>query len=98
MTETPLTALMRAWKTTMLATTVLIAALALSQVWDGAVFFRALEDAVALGGQDHPVSLDYPSPQSRTATDTLRATAPLGRLVKHGEARVRWGTAGSSSN
>jgi hypothetical protein len=55
MTETPLTALMSAWNTTMLATTLLIAALALSQVWDSAVYFRALEDAVALGGQDHPV-------------------------------------------
>ena len=55
MTDTPLTALMRAWTTTMLATTVLIAALALSQIWDSAVFFRALGDSMALGGQDHPV-------------------------------------------
>jgi len=51
MTETPLAALMRAWKTTMLATTLLVAALALSHVWDSAVFFRALEDSMALGEQ-----------------------------------------------
>jgi hypothetical protein len=39
----------------MLATTLLITTLALSQVWDSAVFFRALEDTMALGGPDHPV-------------------------------------------
>jgi hypothetical protein len=48
MTETPLAALVRAWKATMLATALLIVALAISDVWDSAVFFRALQQTMAL--------------------------------------------------
>lgn len=48
MGEMPLIALVRAWSATMLSTTLLIAALALSQVWDSGVFFRALEPTMAL--------------------------------------------------
>jgi len=43
MAEMPLKALMRAWYTTILATTLLVVAIALSRVWDSAVFLRAVQ-------------------------------------------------------
>ena len=39
MTDTALSALLLAWTTTMIATTLFVAALALSQVWDSAVYY-----------------------------------------------------------
>lgn len=126
MTETPLAALMRAWLTTMLATTLLVAALALSHVWDSSLFFRALQDSMALGEEAAPTAdvLPETAPQAaygsedqaprsgmtlpiarsidhldrETATGSLRALAPHGRLMPHGAARMRWGTADSSSS
>ena len=44
MTDTALSALVLAWTTTMIATTLFVAALALSQVWDSAVYHQALQD------------------------------------------------------
>jgi hypothetical protein len=48
MAEMPLKALMRAWYTTILATTLLVVAIALSRVWDSAVFLRAVQKGFAL--------------------------------------------------
>jgi hypothetical protein len=42
-----LTALFRAWMTTVVASLLFVAALAVSQVWDGAVFRQALRDSLA---------------------------------------------------
>jgi hypothetical protein len=42
-----LMALGRAWTTTVLASALFIGALAVAQVWDGAVFLRALHDALS---------------------------------------------------
>jgi hypothetical protein len=42
MTNTTLSALVRAWTTTMIAITLLVVALALSRVWDSAIFLQAL--------------------------------------------------------
>jgi hypothetical protein len=44
MTETPLKALMKAWYTTIFATTLLLVAIALWRVWDSAIFLRALQE------------------------------------------------------
>jgi hypothetical protein len=43
MTDKALSALVAAWTTTMIATALFLAALALSRVWDSAVFFQALK-------------------------------------------------------
>jgi hypothetical protein len=43
MMDTALSALVLAWTTTMIAITLLLTALVASQVWDSAVYFRALE-------------------------------------------------------
>jgi len=42
MTDTALSALVVAWATTMIATTLFVAALALSRVWDSAVYLQGL--------------------------------------------------------
>lgn len=41
-TDTTLSALVLAWATTMIATTLFVAALALSRVWDSAVYLQGL--------------------------------------------------------
>lgn len=46
MTNTALSALYSAWITTTIATSLLSAALALSRVWDGAIFMHALRDTL----------------------------------------------------
>jgi hypothetical protein len=46
-TTDALTALVRAWTTTVVASVLFVAALALSQVWDGAVFRQALRDSLS---------------------------------------------------
>lgn len=43
MTNKALSALVAGWTTTMIATTLFLAALALSRFWDSAVFFQALQ-------------------------------------------------------
>jgi hypothetical protein len=50
LTNTALSALVAAWTTTTIAITLLAAALALSQVWDGAVFLHAVRDTLARPG------------------------------------------------
>lgn len=47
MTNTVLSALAAAWITTMIATTLFAAALALSHVWDSTIFVHALRDALS---------------------------------------------------
>jgi hypothetical protein len=42
MADRPLAALVKAWQTTMLATMLLVGALALSRIWDSAVCLREL--------------------------------------------------------
>jgi hypothetical protein len=44
-----LTALVKAWAATLIATTLLVAALAVAQVWDGAAYVRALPGALSPG-------------------------------------------------
>lgn len=46
MTNSALSALVSAWRTTMIATILLVSALAFSQVWDHAVYLRALQDSL----------------------------------------------------
>jgi hypothetical protein len=48
MTNTALSALVVAWTTTMIATTLFLALLAVSRVWDAGVFFQALQEAMNL--------------------------------------------------
>jgi hypothetical protein len=51
MTETPIQALMNAWYTTILATTLLLVAIALWRVWDRAIFLRTLQEGFTLDVQ-----------------------------------------------
>jgi hypothetical protein len=46
MTDTALSALVMAWTTTMIAITLFLTALAASEVWDSAVYIRALQQGV----------------------------------------------------
>jgi hypothetical protein len=46
MTNTALSALVVAWTTTMIATTLFLVLLALSQFWDSGIFFQALREAM----------------------------------------------------
>jgi hypothetical protein len=48
MTDTALSALVLAWATTMIATTLFVAALALSRVWDSAVYLQELKGVLTL--------------------------------------------------
>jgi hypothetical protein len=48
MTDTALSALVVAWTTTMIATTLFVAALALSRVWDSAVYLQGLQGVLNL--------------------------------------------------
>jgi len=50
MTDMPLAALIRAWQTTVLATAVLVVALAFSRIWDTGGYLGALQQALALDG------------------------------------------------
>jgi hypothetical protein len=43
MSNSAFSALVAAWTTTMIATTIFITALAISQAWDGTVFLHALQ-------------------------------------------------------
>ena len=48
MTDTAISALVVAWTTTMIATTLFVAALALSRAWDSAVYLQGLERVLNL--------------------------------------------------
>jgi hypothetical protein len=48
MPNTALSAFAFAWTTTIIATTLLVAALALSQVWDSTIFLRSLQGVLNL--------------------------------------------------
>ena len=48
MTETALSALVRAWATTMIATSLLIVALALARAWDSSIYLQGLQEALKL--------------------------------------------------
>jgi hypothetical protein len=46
MTDEVFSALVRAWVTTMIATAMLVAAVALSRIWDSAIYLRGLQRAL----------------------------------------------------
>jgi hypothetical protein len=48
MTDTALSALVTAWTATMIATTLLLSALALSRVWDSAIYLQGLQGLLNL--------------------------------------------------
>lgn len=48
MTDTALSALVLAWATTMIATTLFAAALAFSRVWDSAIYLQGLQGVLNL--------------------------------------------------
>ena len=45
MTDTAFSALVRAWATTVIAMSLLVAALALASAWDSSIYLQGLEDA-----------------------------------------------------
>jgi hypothetical protein len=45
MAETALSALVRAWATTMIVTSLLIVALALARAWDSSIYLQGLQEA-----------------------------------------------------
>jgi hypothetical protein len=46
MADVVFSALIRAWATTVIATTMLVAAVALAQIWSSAIYLRALQRAL----------------------------------------------------
>ena len=48
MTDTAFSALVRAWATTVIATSLFVAALALASAWDGSIYLHGLQDALNL--------------------------------------------------
>ncbi len=48
MTDAALSALVKAWSTTLIATTLFVAALAISEVWNTAAYLQALPEALGL--------------------------------------------------
>jgi hypothetical protein len=59
-TTDALAALGRAWTTTVFASALFVAALAVAQVWDGAVFRQALHDALSQDPQLAQPTDDFP--------------------------------------
>lgn len=49
MADVIIVALVRAWTTTTLATVLLVTAIALSRIWDSAIYLRELPRALRLG-------------------------------------------------
>ena len=47
MSDRVLSALVQAWTTTMIATILFVTAVALSRIWDGAIYWAALRQALA---------------------------------------------------
>jgi hypothetical protein len=66
-----LAALLQAWTTTVVASVLLVSALALSQLWDGAVFRHAMRDALTSDPQ-----LAQPIDNFSSADFTDRANLP----------------------
>ena len=56
--ETTLTALTKAWVTTVIASTLFCAALAIAQIWNGAAYFGALPQALSLAGETPDPSVE----------------------------------------
>jgi len=48
MTDTAFSALVRAWATTVIAMSLLLAALALASAWDSSIYLQGLQDALKL--------------------------------------------------
>jgi hypothetical protein len=48
MTNTAFSALVRAWATTVVATSLFVAALALARAWDSSIYLQGLQDALNL--------------------------------------------------
>lgn len=48
MAETALSALVRAWTTTVIALSLLVAALALAKTWDSSIYLHGLQEALKL--------------------------------------------------
>jgi hypothetical protein len=48
MTDTAFSGLIRAWATTVIATSLLVAALALASVWNSSIYLQGLQDAFNL--------------------------------------------------
>jgi hypothetical protein len=48
MVDVIVSALVRAWTTTVIATTMLFVAVALARIWDNAIYLRALQRALKL--------------------------------------------------
>jgi hypothetical protein len=62
MIDTAFPALVRAWITTMIATSLIATAVALSRVWDTAIYLQGLQQALAL--TQYPSCGPYCSPGS----------------------------------
>ena len=58
MIETTLTALTKAWVTTVIASTLFCAALAIAQIWNGAVYLGALPQVLSLAGETPDPSVE----------------------------------------
>lgn len=58
MIELSVAALARAWITTVIATALLFAALAMAQVWNSAVYLRSLPQALQLVADGPPPVID----------------------------------------
>jgi hypothetical protein len=58
MIEMSLSALTKAWLTTVIASAMLLAALAAARVWNGAVYFQTLPHALQLVGDGPPPVVD----------------------------------------
>jgi hypothetical protein len=62
MIDTAVSALVRAWITTMIATSLIATAVALSRVWDTSVYLKGLQQALTL--TQYPSCGSYCSPAS----------------------------------
>jgi len=58
MTETTLTALTKAWVTTVIASALFCTTLAIAQIWNGAVYLGALPQALSLAGETPDPSVE----------------------------------------
>ena len=49
MTDTAFSALVRAWATTVITTSLFVAGLALARAWDSSIYLHGLQEALKLG-------------------------------------------------
>jgi hypothetical protein len=73
-----LAALARAWIVAMIATTLLVAALALAPIWDSAVFMQALRDSSSTNPETAPLPDEAPA-VSRRVPELLGPPGTPGR-------------------